>query len=400
MRHSPRLFVLIGMVLVLIPDRASGQDLEVFGQVSGELRGFFQGPQFARQFSGSQPSLFFLPELEFDLAGGRDQFTFVPFFRIDGRDSGRTHFDIREAYWRHSAAGWELLVGLDRVFWGVAESRHLVDVINQIDFVEDVDGEDKLGQPMVSLRIQRNWGSLRFFALPGFRERSFPDAEGRPGFPLAVDADETEYDSSAGRKHVDYAVRYSNYWGNWDVGVAYFRGTDREPVLLPNADGTALIPLYRQINQGSLDVQYTKNSWLWKFEGIVREGHGKTFAAAVGGAEYTLYQIAGTGADLGFLAEYQFDGRGQDAPFTTANDDIFAGTRLALNDTQDTQLLAGAIVDRQHGSSAVLVELERRMAESWLVEFESRMFLNTNPADALDTFGRDGWATLRLSWFF
>ena len=44
-----------------------------------------------------------------------------------------------------------LLVGAAKVFWGTAESRHLVDIINQTDAVEDIDEEDKLGQPMVKV---------------------------------------------------------------------------------------------------------------------------------------------------------------------------------------------------------------------------------------------------------
>ena len=54
-------------------------------------------------------------------------------------------------------------MGIDKVFWGVIESRHLVDYINQTDGVEDVDGEDKLGQPMINLGLQRDWGDLIFF---------------------------------------------------------------------------------------------------------------------------------------------------------------------------------------------------------------------------------------------
>jgi hypothetical protein len=68
--------------------------------------------------------------------------------------------------------------------------------------------------------------------------------------------------------------------------------------LIANEKGTELIPFYAIISQGGIDLQYTKEAWLWKFEGITRSGQGKTFAAAVGGFEYTLYQVFSSVADI------------------------------------------------------------------------------------------------------
>ena len=52
-----------------------------------------------------------------------------------------------------------------------------------------------------------------------------------------------------------------------------------------------MIATYDLIQQAGLDVQYTRDAWLWKLEGILRDGHCDLFAAAVGGFEYTLYQV-------------------------------------------------------------------------------------------------------------
>jgi len=49
-----------------------------------------------------------------------------------------------------------LLVGINSVFWRVVESNHLVDILNQTDLIEDIDGEEKLGQPMISLSTQQD----------------------------------------------------------------------------------------------------------------------------------------------------------------------------------------------------------------------------------------------------
>ena len=83
-------------------------------------------------------------------------------------------------------------------------------------------------------------------------------------------------------------------------------------------------PTYDEITQGGVTAQYTQDAWLWKFEGIVRSGHGDTFAAAVGGFEYTFFGITDAGADLGVLVEYLYDGRDEvEAPPTTQENDVF-----------------------------------------------------------------------------
>ena len=95
-------------------------------------------------------------------------------------DSERTHFDIRELFGLWVFERWELGVGIRKVFWGVTESQHLVDIINQTDLVDSIDGEEKLGQPMVNVSIPHEWGTVDLFILPYFRERTFPGRDGTP----------------------------------------------------------------------------------------------------------------------------------------------------------------------------------------------------------------------------
>ncbi|MDQ3774277.1 MAG: hypothetical protein M3461_07895 [Pseudomonadota bacterium] len=164
------------------------------------------------------------------------------------------------------------------MFWGVAESRHLVNIINQDDRVEDIDEEDKLCQPMVNLNLSQDWGNLSLFILPGFRERTFPDREARLRGQLFVDTDRAEFESAAEEWHVDYAARWSHTFEDWDIGVAQFWGTAREPRLIatpaPPQRPRFQISRYDIIDQTSLDLQVTKGSWLWKLEAITRGGQG------------------------------------------------------------------------------------------------------------------------------
>ncbi len=82
-------------------------------------------------------------------------------------------------------------------------------MINQTDFVENIDGEQKLGQPMVNFSLILDWATIEFFMLTGFRERTFPGMNGRLRFPVRIDLDNPIYESEQKEKHIDWAARYS-----------------------------------------------------------------------------------------------------------------------------------------------------------------------------------------------
>ncbi len=393
--------VLIFLILFALasPVRA-GEEWQwtLSGSVGVEGRLFFDDPRFPGQFDGAQPSAILAPELRWRSGDRRHQFKLSPFGRIDGRDDERTHFDLREAYYLYVGERVEVLAGFNQVFWGVTESRHLVDIINQRDAIEDVDEEDKLGQPMINLATQLDWGRIDLYALTGFRERTFAGPDGRLRPPLPVDGDAAIYQSGAGDDRLDWALRWSHYLGDWDIGAHLFHGTGREPRLLADPQRQRLIPFYGVITQGGIDLQYTKNAWLLKFEGLTRSGQGNTFGATVAGFEYTLYQVGSSAADLGLLFEYLYDGRDDDAFPTIYDDDVFVGARLAFNDVQDSAVLLGAVIDNDDRSIAAFLEAERRLGRSFTFEFEGRFFLNADPAGDLAFVQNDSFAALRLSW--
>lgn len=412
MLGAMRLLILPAVLAAFGISPVTAGEWDLDAELSGEVRYFPNDAMFPAQLTDWQPSLAFTPEARWETEDRKHQIVVVGFFRLDGKDDERTHADVREAYYRfNSDDNWSLTVGAVKVFWGRTESRHLIDIINQTDGVEDIDEEDKLGQPMVNLTWLNDWGALDFFVMSGFRDRTFPGTEGRLRSPLVVDTDNPIFERDARRGAVDYAARYSHYIGNWDFGVSVFHGTAREPRFAIDAGGARLQPVYDKITQGSIDLQYTKDAWLWKMEAIVREGHGDTFFASVAGFEYTLYQIFGTSADLGLLTEYQYDGRDegfvaeafgltQAAPVAVGNNDIFAGARLGFNDTQDASALIGVTVDADDQSMGMFIEAERRIGQNWTAEFESRLFLNVDPANPVVLFRDDDFLTVRLTRYF
>ena len=347
-----------------------------------------------------QASLEVRAEFRWRSESGNQRIAFVPFARWDESDQERSLLDLPEAYWAWQGDSVDILVGANTVFWGVTESVHLVDIVNQTDAAGDIDGEDKLGQPMINFALQQDWGHLSLFVMPYFRERTFPGAAGRLRSAIPIDTDRPRYSSSDAQNHVDLALRYSHYFGDVDVGISLFSGTSREPRLTPNDDFSALLPHYDLIDQAGLDLQYTRDAWLWKLETFVRNGYADTFAAAVGGFEYTFYQVRDTAADIGVLIEYQYDGRGDTEPLTIADNDLFIGARFALNDTQDTTVLAGLVRDLDTGELIFNVEAERRLGDSFVIELRARLFSGADSADLTYSLASDDYLQLKLTKYF
>jgi len=329
-------------------------------------------------------------------------FTFKPFYRQDQHDDERSHGDLRELSVVYATGDWEIRAGVSKVFWGTTESQHLVDIINQTDFVEDLDGEDKLGQPMLNVTWIQNWGIVDFFVLPGFRERTFPGEEGRLRTALVVDTDNAEYESSDEENHVDAAIRWSHAIGSWDIGLYYFNGTSRDPELVvrQNAGGQpVLIPRYNQIDQIGLDLQATLDAWLWKLEAISRQGDPEDYAAAVGGFEYTFVGILESNTDLGAILEYHHDDRGKDSSAVFQND-LFAGARFAFNDAQSTEILAGGFFDLDRQNRFFRVEASRRLGQSFKLSGVMQIFDEIDENDLQFAFRDDDYLELSLAYFF
>lgn len=370
------------------------------GNIDLESTLFFDSPQYSEQSRGSN-SISFEAEYYVDWDGNKQRFSFRPFFRYDSADSERTSFDVRELYWRIEHESFLLKAGVDVVFWGVAESQHLIDVINQTDLVHDIDGEEKLGQPMINLDYYSEYGDWQLYVLPFFRDRTFPGEDGRLRTEPTIDPDNSLYESSKEENHVDFAVRWSHYFGDWDVGVSHFSGTSRTPIPIPsgNAGNPGFTPLYLQIEQTSIDVQATKDAWLWKLEALHNQNSFEDYSAYVAGLEYTYYGLADTAWDMGLLLEYNFDDSDEN-PLVLFDDDIYMGVRFTGNDVASTSFLAGILIDADTRASFLSIEAARRLGEDWSVTVESRVFSNFKRTNLLYSLSSDDYIRIRLSRYF
>lgn len=391
---------LIALALLPLSFSASAE-IDISGNAGLEQRYFLQDALYPQQ-SRSQLSFYVEAEFYTEFNDGIDSILFKPYYRVDQHDDERTHGDIRELMWLHVGEDWELRTGIGKVFWGQTESVHLVDVINQTDSVEAVDGEDKLGQPMVNLSLIRDWGTTSFFVLPYFRERTFAGLDGRLRPGLEIDIDNPVFESSDEESNLDWAIRYQHTIGDWEVGLSYFDGTSRDPGFLPTVEetGLKLRPFYAQMEQVGVDLLAVVDAWLLKFEAIHRSLDGDDYFAAVGGFEYTNVGILGTQYDIGWLVEYQYDER-KELATTPSQNDIMVGSRFVYNDADGTEVLIGYVQDLDVSSSrSGFIEASSRMSDNWKWRFEAYLFSTDQPSDVLYSFRRDDHVQLNIEYYF
>jgi len=369
-------------------------------------------------------------ELEVFTAWDNDaqSITFKPFFRQDEMDDERSHGDIRELIWNKLTDDYELKLGIGKVFWGVTESAHLVDIVNQSDSVESIDGEQKLGQPMVQVLLEREWGNLDLFVLPYFRERTFAGSDARlsPG----ANYQDAIYESSDEENNVDLAVRWSHYWDELEYAVSVFHGTSREPTLGRDFTTGEFFPYYSEITQLGVELQYLNEGWAWKFEGVARDGMLESayfgpdlgldvdcltclagnplnlyvatadhYFATAAGFEYTQVGIWETRIDLGWVAEHIYDSRQEKASFGAFEHDVLLATRWAANDDADSTLLVGVVYDYEFEDYSVSIEGNTRLFDGLSMAVEARVFAPASDNVAQYGFRDEDFVKLTLSYY-
>lgn len=381
----------LGSILLLVSSNVLAAD-GFSASATLEGRYFFDAPLAESQSDErAQFSLALQPEYYREWADGQQSLTAVGFARVDQIDDQRTHADIRELYWQHRGETLEWRIGLRKVFWGMIESAHLVDVINQSDNAESLDGEDKLGQPMLNLAWVTGAGTVDFFVLPYFRERTFPGTEGRFRPFLPINTDRPLYESDQRERHVDGAIRYTHSLSGWDLGLSYFQGTQREPRfefavddvrIVPNNPPLAcqlalqqpalgevlvslagvlpaldpgcesyytvepvnpqLLPAYDQSRQVGLELQRLMEGWFLKLEAIHRDSRVQEYTAVAAGFEYTWGAVFSSPLDVTLVAEYLYDSRGRidpDSDQALALRKFFAGKAFTVEEARRLQNL-------------------------------------------------------------
>lgn len=404
---------LLTAILLTLASPSYALDVEMRGSAGVEARLFFEDAAFPQQDRDSV-SVVIAPEFYYAIPDSADSISFNLHARVDSADTQRSNADIRELSYLKVGDGWEVRAGISKVFWGVTEGQHLVDIINQTDGVENIDGEDKLGQPMINLTLLQwhDYGVFDVFVLPGFRERTFAGPGGRLRFGTIIDVDNVTYEASNDEQHIDGALRWAHSIDVFDIGLSHFRGTSRDPLFQVQAlspTSFVLTPYYAIINQTGLDLQASIDGWLLKTELISREGNIKMsptgfqnerYTALATGFEVTLVDFMDKGIDLGLITEWNYDDRKKRAD-TTFQNDLLLGTRWAMNDADSTEVLIGLSQDLDYNTTSLSLEGSTRLSDHLKLTVESRIFTAVDSRDFfVSQLEKDSYIQAQLDYFF
>ncbi len=385
MNLSYKIFILIVFTMV----QAAHADGNVKAKLTVESR-FYPNSNIGTLEDGQSLELNIEAYQDFGRARGVLEFI----ARLDDQDSGRRILDARQAYISSEIAGFEIYVGNRQVFWGKAESANVVDVINQRDSAADQGNVGKLGAPSLSIESYGDYGDVQIWYLPNFREVTFNDATAHPSVGLPIKA--ARYQRPEGKYADDFALRFATVIDDLDLAGSFFHGTARTPILSLEDMGTALEPYYPEQRSFGLEVQYTGDATLLKWESLHGKQDGRKFSASVGGLEYTHYSVFDKVWDLGLIAEAQYD----DRPQAAADQFYVAGLRLTFNDTQDTNLLLLISQDEAREQSLISFEASRRLNSWSSLDLGAKFFESKSSSSMFDSFDDDDVISIKLNMFF
>jgi hypothetical protein len=170
-------YLLVSLLAALISQSpARGGEMDTSANLEMQTRAFWNSPQWAGADSQAlQTALIANAELRWYNDAGNQRAAFEPYLRWDAADDERNLVDFREAYWALAGDGYELLVGVTTVFWGVTESVHLVYRWRGQAWAAN-------GEPDAATRLGRDHG-LRDARVPGAdlrrHRRALPPAAAR-----------------------------------------------------------------------------------------------------------------------------------------------------------------------------------------------------------------------------
>ncbi|RDH46411.1 hypothetical protein [Zooshikella ganghwensis] len=360
------------------------------------------GKLFPQKSKNSRQSQFY-PELSFEgeyiWQSEDNEWLFAPFWRWSYKDSDESYGDMREAYWRKKFDSGDLTVGLRRIFWGTLEAANPVNVINQSDYIVGIEREDKLGQPLASWSWLLEEGELELFMLPWFRPRPFPGLASRPTTSLAVDNHE-RYESSHGKHRIDWAMRWYRPIGQADVGLSFFSGTRRSPILTPSPSSKELQPYYVVNHHLAIDMSLADGNWLWKLELMGGQELNEGFSSVSAGLEYTITGIMESRYDLGLIAEAYRDDRNAKAAGWWQQD-IAVGGRLSLNDAAGSEIKLLYIQDFDYKSSLIKLDAGMRIGEKWKLSLLTYVDIGIDQQDPHLGFLKDNsWSTIEMTYYY
>lgn len=347
------------------------------------------------------------------------------FVRHDEVDRGRSAAFPEEAWLEWKRDRLRLAVGWDMLTWSATEAFHPADVVNSRYFDSNIEGFEKLGEPLAELRVKIGQGNVAAYFMPYFTPPIFPSPRSRLSFTppsvrlgraLRLQGDGTVTD---GRWVSQWGVAAQQTVGDADVSVHVLQHVDRFlPVVGVDTRGGQLRPLFRPVLQVGGTYQQVFAGLIVKLEAAYLMfdrpalaagtpfvpldpralGEDRDHGAIAVGLEYGFSHDNGWETTLLVEGQSIFaEGRGLRGNARIRRElnlfqrDVLAGVRLALQDEADSALLAFLAVDVEDPDQIFAnLGYGRRLGEEWSLKTGLRIF-HLPPRDAAMPIGFERW---------
>ena len=335
------------------------------------------------------------------------EFLMEPYFRYDHHDKNRSLFNFKENNFAYYYNDIQVKAGISEVFWGITESKNLVNIINVKD-VTDGDQKAKLGQSLLAFsNYSEKYGSLDFYYLPFFKNSSQIGQTGRLRLSKPIENYDIVYEGGAGSKVPSWAIKWENSFGMLDFSLQGFRGNSRESSTIAKLENLQLkyFQGYERISQLGTYLQVISGPTIYKVEAIKRNGQKnaknirENFYSYTLGMEYLINNLFENKWDLTSFIEYHNDDRNNDSTDIFQND-LFLATRLNFNDTDGTEFLTSITLDTDGGGNTSTLELSSRITDNIRVTGSYNAYWSVNEKDILYSFRRDNYFLINITNYF
>jgi hypothetical protein len=370
-------------------------EFEYRGYVGADAQAYLSKPD------GKHPGNFTLQQqLELKYSVGNFEAAVNLYAQEDSYDlsdekNERTFVRLDELYGKYYFENDMIFGGKNIRFWGALEVNNLVDTFNTKDF--RTDGLDPQKQGTWNTSYTHYFDNSNLSLIVKFYEAKqemaaypyvyyfFPEQ-----IPIAgVGVTDVSYDANRESKESVYRpTLYLSYSGSTesdypvDYAIILQHGYDSQRAFAMEIDPFAKHTTFREelylVNKVLTYNTMVVGSTLLKFEGLVTDviddnvtSVGKRVADYYQfglGVEYTLSGFIAE-ADLGLLTEYYyyntFDHSAEIADdlalFQVFQNDLFVGFRYTFNDSADSSIIAGAIIDMEYQEQSYSFKYETRL---------------------------------------
>ena len=313
-------------------------------------------------------------------------------------------FNLKQLNASYSTDNLRFLLGYDVLRWGKTTLYSPVDTINAIDYREDITGQQKRGQFILSAKaLDLFGGTAELVLVPRSNEDQLPEFT-TTGMPLRMLRAESKGNNSGA------ALRYSRNIGGFHLGVsAHDMPAQQRQVLgvQPTANSLGLLSSQPRARFAGVEVQKDLSSALIVSADaaagtyqVLRSASRDDFHAYSLGLDYSMPVAFSDAHNANLLLEKHYDSRDALAP-TFYQDDWYLGVTYALNDVANTLLRAGYIKDMEYSTRIYTASVARQFLEG-RAQLTLRYFAvhGDDPLDKLYLFEEFNGTRLEVMYLF